>query len=132
MINPSSNPKSVANQLEGRWMLAVSPLIWVTHLLATYLTVALWRPQLELPPGTLGPIQGVVWIYTVIALASMAATGWWGYRRQHAEITMPGAEEDVLIRRYRSLGFATVILSIVSGVATLIVAFAAPYMAGSV
>lgn len=104
------------------WMVAFSPSLWAVHFLLCYLTVAIWcakwGPLLE-------PARLLVGVYTLAALASIAAIGWWGWRHHsYGDASLPH-DFDTAADRNRFLGFSTVLLSALSFVATLYVGMAA-------
>lgn len=110
------------------WLLAGSPLVWAAHFLASYLTAAIWCEKVVGRGGSLFGARIAIVVYTVVAIVTIAAIGWNGFRRHaYGTATVPH-DYDSPEDRHRFLGFATVLLSGVSIVATLFVALAAYYM----
>lgn len=109
-------------------MLTVGPLIWAVHFLASYLTAAIWCAKAVPRSGSLTSVRIAIAVYTVVALAGIAATAWYGYRRHtYGKATVPH-DFDTPEDRHRFLGFATLLLAGLSAVATGFVALAAFYM----
>ena len=114
-------------QDESLWWLAVSPTIWTLHFLASYVTAAIWCAK-QGRDATLGPVRVAIAVYTLVALAGIAAVGWHGFRRHsHGAATVPH-DFDTPGDRHRFLGFATLLLSGLSFVATVYVALAAVFV----
>lgn len=110
------------------WLLAGSPLVWAAHFLASYLTAAVWCEKVAGRGGSLWGARMAIVVYTLVAIAAIAAIGWSGYRRHsYGTATVPH-DYDSPEDRHRFLGFATVLLSGISMVATLYVALAAFYL----
>lgn len=115
---------------QSLWLLVASPLIWATHFLATYLTVAIWCAKIAKSGDSLGAARVAVGIYTIIALAGILFFGWiGGLRHSHGTGTLPH-DFDTPADRHRFLGFATLLLSGLSAVATIFVALAAYFVEG--
>ena len=62
---------------ENLWFLPASPAIWAAHFLGSYATAALWCGKLAGHDG-LGPLRLALALYTVVALAGIAATVYTG------------------------------------------------------
>jgi hypothetical protein len=107
------------------WTLTISPAIWAAHLMLCYITAAVWCARFAGPGGSLGGVRTAIAWYTAVALVGIAFTGWEGFRNhRHGTETVPhdfDSPED----RHRFLGFSTLLLSGLSAVATVYVAFAA-------
>jgi len=106
-------------------LLATSPLLWVGHFLACYLTAAVWCAKAAGEAGALGWVPAAIGAYTVAALAGIALTGWKGYRRHTFGAPEPPHDADTPEDRHRFLGFATLLLSGLSAVAVVYVALVA-------
>ena len=103
-------------------MLVASPTIWAVHFLASYVTAAIWCAKFAGEAGSLAPARFAIAVYTVGALLGIGWTGWLGYRRGGLrQDTMPH-DDPSPVDRYRFFGSATLLLSLLSGVATLFVA----------
>lgn len=121
MIDATKDPSGVDEQNESLWMITLSPSIWATHFLLSYLTAAVWCEKFAGPDGSLSGARAAIWVYTAVALISIALVGGWGwarYRRMPETVPMGN---DSRKARYRFLGYATLLLSILSAVATLFV-----------
>ena len=104
---------------QSLWMIVISPTIWAVHFLASYITAAVWCAKFA---GRDGPLESARWTiaaYTIVALAGIGFTGWRGYRRHtYGTATVPH-DFDTPEDRHRFLGYATVLLSGLSAVATI-------------
>jgi hypothetical protein len=106
---------------ENLWRLAISPGTWIVHLLLSYVTVAIWCAKVA-PNGALGGARITLLVYTLVALAIIAATGKDAHRRhRHGDATAPH-DFDTPEDRHRFLGFATLLLSVVSAIGVIYVA----------
>jgi hypothetical protein len=106
---------------EGKslWWLTVSPTIWAAHFVLSYATASIWCGKVVGLGGSLWEVRVAIAIYSVLALAGIAVTGWIGYRRHsYGDAALPH-DADTPEDRYRFLGFATLLLSALSGVATV-------------
>jgi hypothetical protein len=110
---------------ENLWLLTVSPTIWAAHFLLCYITAAIWCAKLDGAQTTLNVVRFAIALYTALALIGIGLNGWAGWRRhRHGSETTPhdfDSGED----RHRFLGFATLLLSALSAIATLFVAVVA-------
>ena len=109
------------------WMLTLAPAIWAGHFLLSYLTAAIWCARFAAPSASLGGVQSAVRWYTAIALAGIAVIAWEGFRRHRHGTDTTTHDLDSPGDRHRFLGFATLLLSGLSAVATIYVAFAATF-----
>jgi hypothetical protein len=113
---------------QSLWMLAASPLIWASHFLASYLTAAIWCAKAPSRESPLSEVRMAIVVYTILALAGILVVTWHGLRRHRfGNATLPhdfDSPED----RHRFLGFATVLLSGLSIVATIFVSLAAVFV----
>jgi hypothetical protein len=113
---------------ESLWMLTAAPVIWAVHFLASYLTSAIWCAKLAGPDGALGSVRVALALYTVLALTGIGIIGWHAFRRHRCGSTTVPHDFDSREGRHRFLGFATLLLSALSAVATLYVALAAVFI----
>jgi hypothetical protein len=117
------------------WLLTIAPAIWALHLLLSYITAAVWCAKFAGPGGPLGGIRNLVMWYTAVALVGIVLTGWEGFRRHRhpsASLGAGGTEAtthdlDTPEDRHRFLGFATLLLSGLSGLGVFYAALAATY-----
>lgn len=125
---------TTAESRQRLWIVPASPVIWSLHFMACYITAALWCGVVVGREGPLTSARAAIGVYTVIALAAIAAVGWLGWRahRHHAggagRADEPPHDDDTPEDRHRFLGFATVLLSGLSGVATIYSALAAVFI----
>lgn len=112
---------------ESLWLLTISPAIWAAHFMLCYLTAAIWCAKLAEPDGSLGVVRVAIAIYTVLALAGIGITGWVGYRKHRFGNSPLPHDSDSPEDRRRFLGFATLLLSALSVVATLYAALVAVF-----
>lgn len=113
---------------ESLWILTVSPTLWAAHFLLSYLTAAVWCAKVAGRDGSLGTVRVAIAVYTVLALLGIGITGWIGYRRHSFGEGETPHDYDTPEDRHRFLGFATLLLSALSAVATLYVALAAVFL----
>lgn len=111
--------KDLSEKKESLWALAAAPLIWAGHLLFSYCTAAIWCAKFAAPGGSLGAVRIAIALFTLIGLVGIALVGWRGWKRHsHGDSRLPhdfDSPED----RHRFLGFATLLLAGLSGVAVL-------------
>ena len=113
---------------QSLWLLITSPTICTVHFLACYLTAAIWCAKYAGPDRSLGNVRVAIAVYTVLALMGIGVTGFVGYRRYCFQHTTMPHDRDTPEDRHRFLGFATLLLSGLSAIATLFVALAAYFM----
>lgn len=113
---------------QSLWLLTLSPTIWSWHFLACYATAAIWCAKFSGPDQSLGIVRVAIAIYTIVALTGIGMTGMIGYRRHTFGNTTVPHDFDTPADRHRFLGFATVLLSALSAIATLFVALAAVFI----
>lgn len=109
------------------WLLTISPTIWAVHFLACYLTAAIWCAKMG-RDSTLWNIRIAIAVYTAVALVGIAVTGWAGYRRHSFGASATPHDYDTPGDRHRFLGFATMLLSGLSALATIFSALVAAFM----
>ncbi|HEY5811864.1 MAG TPA: hypothetical protein VIT23_04335 [Terrimicrobiaceae bacterium] len=120
-MNPLSEKK------ESLWLLAVSPTIWAVHFLLCYLTAAIWCEKFANSYGTLGGVRVAIVVYTIVALVGIGLNGWSGWQRNQYGAKPTSQDFDTPEDRHRFLGFATLLLSVLSATATLFAAMVALY-----
>jgi hypothetical protein len=113
---------SLPEKHESLWLLAVSPTIWAVHFLLCYITAAIWCAKFVRPDGSLGPVRWAIIGYTVVALVTIALNGRNGLRRHRRGSESVPHDYDTPGDRHGFLGYATVLLSVLSGVAVLFAA----------
>jgi len=115
-------------QDESLWALTISPTIWAVHFLLSYISVALWCEKVAGRGGDLEQIRLAIAVYTVLALVGIIIVGWRGFHRHRIGSTTGPHDFDTPESRHRFLGFATLLLSGLSAVATCYVALAAVFI----
>lgn len=113
---------------ESLWLLVASPAIWALHFLASYLTAAIWCAKVAGPVGSLGDARIYIAVYTVVALLGIGITSWRGFRKHSFGSATVPHDFDTPEDRHRFLGFATILLSGLSAVATIYVALTAIFV----
>lgn len=113
---------------ESLWMLTISPVIWSLHFLLSYATAAIWCEKMAGRDGSLWDVRVAIAVYTAVALIGIGITGWIGFRRHSYGDAETPHDFDSPEDRHRFLGFATLLLSALSAVATLYVALAAVFI----
>ena len=121
-LSPS---KGVAENHYELWLLVLSPGLWAAHFMLCYVTAAIWCGKLA---GSFATVRGAIVVFTAVALAGIATVGFIGYRR-HAfgSATLPH-DDDTPEDRHRFIGFATLLLSGLSGVAVIYAALTAVFI----
>lgn len=119
---------SLPEQDESLWRLTVSPVIWATHFLLSYISAAVWCAKVVGRAGALGEIRLAIAVYTLLALVGIVMVGWHGFRSHRFGSAVGAHDFDTPESRHRFLGFATLLLSALSAVATLYVATAAVFI----
>jgi hypothetical protein len=114
---------AVRNELpeenESLWLLTASPVIWSAHLLLSYITAAIWCAKVAGLGGSLATTRIAILFYTLMALAAIGMIGWAGYRRHTGGRAAVPHDDDTPRDRHSFLGFATLLLSALSGVAVI-------------
>ena len=106
---------------ESLWWLAASPAIWIAHLLATYITAAIFCAKAG-REATLDTVRTAIVIYTAVALVGVIAIGVRGLRHHRYGRAATPHDFDTKEDRHRFLGFATLLLSGLSLVGVVFVA----------
>lgn len=118
----------VSEKRDGLWRLAASPTIWAVHFVICYGVAAVWCAKYAKPDEPLTPIRIAIAAFTAAALVGVVFFGWSGYRRHR----LPGGDlphdADTPEDRHRFLGFATLLLSGLSGIAILFEAMVAIFV----
>lgn len=109
---------NTSDKRESLWIVTIAPAIWAAHFLLCYGTVALWCGMVVGRDGPLLTARIAVGVYTAVALAAIAFVGWIGYRR-HTDLASEPHGGDSPASRHRFLGYATLLLSGLSAVATI-------------
>lgn len=118
--------KELHEQKESLWLLVVSPALWAAHFLLCYITAAIWCAKRGGDASLFG-VRVAIAIYTLAALTGIAWNGWGGYRRHRFGNGRLPHDFDSPEDRHRFLGFATLLLAWLSGVAILYAALVAVF-----
>lgn len=104
---------------QSLWLLTASPVIWAAHFMLSYITASVWCSKLAGPDKSLWEVRVAIFVYSILALAGIGFIGWKAYRKHsHGEAALPH-DADTAEDRHRFLGFATLLLSGLSGVAVI-------------
>jgi hypothetical protein len=109
---------------DSLWLVAIAPVIWAVHFLLSYITAAVWCAKVAGPQGTLDVIRPVIMWCTAVALVAIVLVGLIGYRRHRHGTETTTHDLDTPDDRRRFLGFVTLLLSCLSAIAVIYVAFA--------
>lgn len=117
---------AIAESNASLWMLAVSPVIWSLHFLASYAVAAAACGRLG--GGTIAPARISIASFTVAALAGIVAVGvvGWGWHQAAGHRTPHDADTPEDRRGF--MGIATVLLSALSCVGVIYSALAAVFI----
>lgn len=118
----------VAEERQSLWILAASPAIWSAHFMVSYITAAIWCGRIVGPAASFGTLRIAIGGYTLVALAGIAIVGWIGLRNHRGGSAALPHDADTPEDRRRFLGFATLLLSSLSAVATVYSAMAAAFI----
>lgn len=111
--------EELAEENQSLVLLAASPVLWAVHFLLSYGTAAIWCAKVAGPGGSLSGVRVAMVIYTVLALSGIGVIGWAAFRRHSYGMSPPPHDADTPEDRHRFLGFAALLLSALSAVATL-------------
>lgn len=113
---------------QSLWLLTASPVLWAAHFMLSYITASIWCAKVVGAGGSLQGARVAIAVYTVVALAGITTIGWIGYHRHRFGDGTAPHDADTHEDRHRFLGFATLLLSGLSAVATLYAALAAVFV----
>jgi hypothetical protein len=119
-MSPESH-SAVHERRQSLWLLTFSPAIWAIHFLVSYAAAAVWCGPVQAQGGGTGPLPLFVSGTALIALAGIGLTGLAGWRKHSYGDEAPPHDRDTPEDRHRFLGFATVLLSALSAIATVYV-----------
>ena len=120
----------VAEEKQTLWLLTFSPAIWTVYFIVSYIAGALRCGMAAEPGEGLGAIRLAMAALGVVALAGIGLVGRAGWRKHtYGEGESPH-DEDTPEDRHRFLGFATVLLSALSAIATIYVALVPVFIGG--
>lgn len=110
---------------ESLWRLAAAPAIWAGHFLLCYATAAVWCAKAG--ARSFGTVRLAIAVFTAAALAGIFLVGFGGLRRHRFGREPLSHDFDTPADRHRFLGFATLLLSVLSATAVVFVAAAAVF-----
>lgn len=110
---------------ERIWFMFLPPFVWALHLLACYLTAAIWCAKYSGSAASFNTVRIAIGIYTLLAITVIGYSGWAGFRRHRHLAADLSHNDDTPLDRYLFLGKATFLLAALSTVATLFVAMVA-------
>ena len=117
---------------ESLWLLTAAPAIWLLHFLLSYLTAAIWCAKAADRAAPLAGVRVAIGLYTLAAVLGIGLTAWRGYRQHRLGKARRPHDADTAADRHRFLGFATLLLSALSLVATLYVALVVVFIGSCV
>jgi hypothetical protein len=104
---------------ESLLFMVAAPTTWAAHFLLCYGTAAIWCAKVAGPGGSLATARTAIFFYSLAALVIVALLGWIGHRRHSFGNAELPHDDDTPEDRHRFLGFATLLLSALSGVAII-------------
>jgi hypothetical protein len=117
-MNPEP-ASAIQERRQSLWLLTFSPAIWAVHFLLSYSAAALWCGPQQAHGGGTGPLQALVGGTALLALLGIGITARLGWRKHGYGNEAPPHDRDTPEDRHRFLGFATVLLSGLSAIATV-------------
>ena len=117
-----------AKKRESLWTLIIAPSVWAAHFLLCYITAAVWCAKVVGREGPLGGVTAAVGIYTALALVGIGYLGWRGYARMQTGAGKAPFATDSPRGRRRFIGFAIVLLSLLSAVAVVFTGLVVVFM----
>lgn len=109
----------VAERHQSLLIVTAGPLVWAAHFLLCYVTAAVWCAKQESALVGLAPVRAAIALYTAAALALIAFYGWRGYRAHRLGGEDAPHDDDTPEDRHRFVGYATLLLAGLSGVAVI-------------
>lgn len=113
---------------ESLWFLPAAPLVWAGHFLLCYGTAAVWCAKLAGPQASLLPVRIAIALYTLLALIAVVWLGLRGFKRHRAKGAPPPHAADAPEDRRAFLGFASLLLAGLSGIAIVFEALPAIWL----
>lgn len=113
---------TVSEDRQSLWLLTAAPAIWAAHFLLSYIGAAIWCGKIVERSDAVSPVRTVILVSALVALVGIGFTGWLGWRKHSHGDGEPPHDQDTPEDRHRFLGFATVLLSGLSAIATIFVA----------
>jgi len=113
---------------ESLWLITTSPVSWAVHLLLSYFPAAVWCAKVVGLDGSLWNVRVAIAVYTVLTLIGIGIIGCLAFRRHNIGSATVPHDFDTPEDRHRFLGFATLLLALLSAVGTLYVALVAVFI----
>jgi hypothetical protein len=104
---------------ESLLFMVAGPTTWAVHFMLCYGTAAVWCAKVVGTGGSLATARTAIFFYSLAALVIVGALGWIGHRRHSFGDAELPHDDDTPEDRHRFLGFATLLLSALSGVAII-------------
>ena len=128
-VETSGNPSvDVREQSHELIAIAMGPLVWVVHFLASYLTNAIYCAKLATAGEDASVVRVAILVFTAIALPLIGFIGWYSYQRHRYQGGELPHDADSPEDRFRFLGFAGFLLSLLSFVAVIFTALVAVFI----
>jgi hypothetical protein len=118
----------VAEEKQSLLLLTYAPAVWLAYFIVCYAAGAIWCGPDPARDHALGAVRLGIIAAGVIAMLAIGITARQGWRRFSYGEGDRTRDDDTPEDRHRFLGFATVLLSGLSAVATLYVALTAVFV----
>jgi hypothetical protein len=105
-----------AAERAGLGTVIASPIVWSVHFMICYVTAAIWCAKAG-DAGDFWILRATLGGYTVAALALVGWVGLRGYQRHRRGRAEPPHDQGTVEDRVRFLGYASLLLSLLSAVA---------------
>lgn len=122
MMSTRATDANRPEQKVSVWSLTLAPATWSLHFLISYITAAVHCAKFSGDADAFLTVRWLVGAYTLVALMLISVIGVVGYRRHRQGNGRTPHDFDSPEDQRRFLGFATLLLSLLSGVATIFVA----------
>lgn len=125
-----ANPSVVdVRERSEKWLaITLAPLVWLTHFFASYLTNAIYCAKFASESGDAMLVRNAIFAYTSIALPLIALIGWYHFRRHRYGHRALPHDADSREDRYRFVGYAGYLLSILCAIAVVFTALVAVFL----
>lgn len=122
-------PDLLQEQRHSIYLLTASPAIWAAHFLSSYILVAHWcRTGIAQSNPSMFPLHAIITGLALAALLGIALTGRKGWRMHNYGASETPHAADTPEDRHRFMGFATLLLSGLSAVATVYVVISVHFL----
>ena len=110
-----------SEERQSLWLLVLSPCIWAAHFVASYVGAAVWCGMMDDRAKSVDAMRLWIIFFGFVALLLIGIIGRIGWRKYQLSGGEPPFDKDTAEDRHRFLGVATVLLSGLSGIATIYV-----------